>query len=125
MEEYIRTAILKGILETLEMTAFASLFAYLVGLPLGILLYTTSKGRIYENKAINTVVGAIVNVSRSLPFLILRFRAVLHTARGVDARANLGSPDTGYQIHSRCIDRNQGFDRTSYHWCNPHSRTNG
>ena len=71
MEEYIRTAILKGILETLEMTAFASLFAYLVGLPLGILLYTTSKGRIYENKAINTVVGAIVNVSRSLPFLIL------------------------------------------------------
>ena len=71
MEEYIRTAILKGILETLEMTAFASLFAYIVGLPLGILLYTTSKGRIYENKAINTVVGAIVNVSRSLPFLIL------------------------------------------------------
>ena len=71
MDPYIKTAILKGILETLRMTAFASVFAYIVGLPLGILLYTTSKGRIYENKVINTVVGAIVNVSRSLPFLIL------------------------------------------------------
>ena len=53
------------------MTAFASLFAYLIGLPLGILLYVTSKGRIYENLVVNTVVGAVVNISRSLPFLIL------------------------------------------------------
>ena len=71
MNDYIRDAIIKGIFETLQMTAFASLFAYIIGLPLGILLYVTSKGRIYENRAINTVVGAIVNVSRSLPFLIL------------------------------------------------------
>ena len=71
MDEYIRNAIIKGIFETLQMTAFASLFAYIIGLPLGILLYITSKGRIYENRAVNTVVGAIVNISRSLPFLIL------------------------------------------------------
>ena len=71
MDDYIRDAIIKGIFETLKMTAFASLFAYIVGLPLGILLYVTSKGRIYENRVINTVVGAIVNISRSLPFLIL------------------------------------------------------
>ena len=71
MSDYIREAIIKGIFETLQMTFFASLFAYLVGLPLGILLYTTSKGRLFENRAINVVVGAIVNVSRSLPFLIL------------------------------------------------------
>ena len=44
MSDYIRDAIIKGIFETLQMTAFASLFAYLIGLPLGILLYVTSKG---------------------------------------------------------------------------------
>ncbi|SEP65416.1 D-methionine transport system permease protein [Lachnospiraceae bacterium NE2001] len=71
MSDYIRDAIIKGIFETLQMTAFASLFAYLIGLPLGILLYVTSKGRIYENLVVNTVVGAVVNISRSLPFLIL------------------------------------------------------
>ena len=71
MTDYIREAIVKGIFETLQMTFFASLFAYVVGLPLGILLYTTSKGRIFENRFVNTVVGAIVNISRSLPFLIL------------------------------------------------------
>ena len=71
MTDYIREAIIKGIFETLQMTFFASLFAYVVGLPLGILLYTTSKGRIFENRFVNTVVGAIVNISRSLPFLIL------------------------------------------------------
>ena len=71
MDEYIRDAIIKGIFETLQMTFWASLFAYIVGLPLGILLYTTSKGRILENKVVNTVVGAVVNISRSLPFLIL------------------------------------------------------
>ncbi|MCR5227668.1 MAG: methionine ABC transporter permease MetI [Eubacterium sp.] len=71
MSDYIRDAIIKGIFETLQMTGFASLFAYLIGLPLGILLYVTSKGRIYENRVVNTVVGAVVNISRSLPFLIL------------------------------------------------------
>ena len=71
MDEYIRNAIIKGIFETLQMTFLSSLFAYAIGLPLGILLYTTSKGRIFENRFINTVVGAIVNISRSLPFLIL------------------------------------------------------
>ena len=71
MDEYIRNAIIKGIFETLQMTFFSSLFAYAIGLPLGILLYTTSKGRIFENRFINPVVGAIVNISRSLPFLIL------------------------------------------------------
>lgn len=71
MTEYIRDAIIKGIFETLEMTFFSSLFAYIVGLPLGVILYVTSKGRLYENKAVNGAVGLVVNVFRSLPFLIL------------------------------------------------------
>lgn len=71
MTDFIIDAIQKGIFETLQMTFFASLFSYLIGLPLGILLYATSKGRLLENKAVNFIVGLIVNILRSLPFLIL------------------------------------------------------
>lgn len=71
MSDYIKEAILSGIWETFEMTAFASLFSYLIGLPLGVILYATSKGRLLENKIINGVIGLIVNIARSLPFLIL------------------------------------------------------
>ncbi len=71
MTDFIIDTIQKGILETLQMTFFASLFSYLIGLPLGILLYATSKGRLLENRALNFVAGLIVNIMRSLPFLIL------------------------------------------------------
>ena len=71
MSEYIKEAILAGIGETFVMTFFASLFSYVIGLPLGVLLYSTSKGRLLENKVVNGIVGFIVNVTRSLPFLIL------------------------------------------------------
>lgn len=71
MNDYIREAIIKGIFETLQMTFFASLFAYLIGLPLGIILYVTSKGRLLENRPVNLIIGSIVNICRSLPFLIL------------------------------------------------------
>lgn len=71
MSDYIIEAIKNGIWETLQMTFFASLFAYIGGLPLGILLYATAKGRILENKPVNFILGFIVNICRSLPFLIL------------------------------------------------------
>lgn len=71
MTDYIVEAIQKGILETLQMTFFASLFSYLIGLPLGVLLYASSKGRLLENRVVNFIVGLIVNIMRSLPFLIL------------------------------------------------------
>ncbi len=71
MSEYIIGIILKGVLETLAMTFFASLFSYIVGLPLGVLLYVTSKGRMLENRPVNAVLGTVVNIMRSLPFLIL------------------------------------------------------
>ncbi len=67
MSEYIRQAILSGILETFEMTLFASLFSYLIGMPLGVILYATSRGRLLENRVVNAVIGFIVNVTRSLP----------------------------------------------------------
>lgn len=71
MSEYIKDAIISGVWETFVMTFFASLFSYLVGMPLGVVLYSTSKGRLLENRGVNFVIGAIVNITRSLPFLIL------------------------------------------------------
>jgi len=71
VSEYIIEVIKTGIWETLIMTFFASLFSYLVGLPAGIVLYATSKGRLLENKAVNAILGTVVNIMRSLPFLIL------------------------------------------------------
>ena len=53
------------------MTFFASLLSYVIGLPLGILLYSTSKGRILSNRPLNLILGLVVNICRSLPFLIL------------------------------------------------------
>ena len=71
MSEYIIETIRNGFFETIHMTVFASVFAYIVGLPLGIILYATAKGRILENKPVNFIIGLIVNIGRSLPFLIL------------------------------------------------------
>ncbi len=71
MDEYIKEAILQGIVETFQMTFFSSLFAYILGLPLGVLLYTTAKGHLFENRGLNLILGTIVNILRSLPFLIL------------------------------------------------------
>ena len=53
------------------MTFFASILAYLIGLPLGIILYSTAKGRLLSNRAANLIVGLVVNIMRSIPFLIL------------------------------------------------------
>ena len=71
MSDYIIQTIQKGILETLEMTFFASLLSYIIGLPLGVILYVTSKGRLLENRIVNLILGTIVNIMRSRPFLIL------------------------------------------------------
>jgi len=62
---------LSGLWETLQMTLLATLFSYILGLPLGVWLVVTDKGGIRENAAFNQVLGACVNVLRSVPFLIL------------------------------------------------------
>lgn len=63
--------ILTGTIETLYMTIISTLFAYIIGLPMGIFLVTSDKFGIMPNKAINKILNIIVNVTRSIPFLIL------------------------------------------------------
>jgi D-methionine transport system permease protein len=60
-----------ALLETLYMVSVAALLTIAVGLPLGVLLVVTSAGHIASSPVLNRVLGAIVNVGRSLPFIIL------------------------------------------------------
>ena len=61
----------KALGETVYMVVVSMIIATLIGVPLGVLLHTTSKGQILESPAVNRVVGAIVNAVRSIPFIIL------------------------------------------------------
>jgi len=61
----------KGIFETLYMTLISTCVAYMIGLPLGVLLLITRKGNIKPVPLVNALLGASVNVLRSVPFLIL------------------------------------------------------
>lgn len=60
-----------GVIETLQMTVISTILAYVIGLPLGILLIVTSKRHILQNRVINLVLGTVMNIFRSIPFLIL------------------------------------------------------
>lgn len=63
--------ILKGIWETIYMTALSSLIAYIIGLPLGVILNVTDKGGIRPIRWLNCMLGLAVNFFRSIPFIIL------------------------------------------------------
>ena len=56
--------------ETVYMVVLSTVFSYLLGLPLGVILVVTSPGHIMENKPINRVLGWIINAVRSIPFII-------------------------------------------------------
>ena len=60
-----------GIGETFYMVILSTLFSYLLGVPLGILLNVTDSNGIKPNRVVNMVAGFITNVIRSVPFLIL------------------------------------------------------
>lgn len=57
--------------ETLYMTSISVIATFLLGILLGLLLFLSSKGNIWENKPINVFISAIVNIFRSIPFIIL------------------------------------------------------
>jgi D-methionine transport system permease protein len=57
--------------ETLYMTAIATLATFVLGLILGLVLFLTGKGNLWENKPVNIVIGGFVNIFRSIPFIIL------------------------------------------------------
>ena len=63
--------LLEGTRDTLIMVFISTLFAYVIGLPLGVLLSITQPHGIWPHKWLNRILGWIINVGRSLPFIIL------------------------------------------------------
>lgn len=61
----------KALGETVYMVAVSMAIATILGVPLGVLLHTTSKGQILESLVLNRCIGAVVNAVRSIPFIIL------------------------------------------------------
>lgn len=69
--ETIITMLGEGIIETLYMTIVSTMLGYVIGLPVGIVLVITAADGIKPMTAVNKVVDFIVNILRSVPFLIL------------------------------------------------------
>lgn len=61
----------EGTIETLYMTLWSSAIAYLIGLPLGVLLVVTRRGGIMPSPTFNAILGVAINFLRSIPFIIM------------------------------------------------------
>lgn len=83
--------ILTGIWETLFMVFGSTLIGYLIGLPLGVVLVVTRKGGVHPISGLNMVLGFLINIFRSIPFIILLIlvmpftRAIVGTTLGAKA----------------------------------------
>lgn len=81
----------RGILETLYMTLLSFTLAYILGLPMGILLVVTEKDGISPLVTLNRILNIIINIFRSIPFVILLValmpftRAIIGSALGPNA----------------------------------------
>ena len=71
MSPEIINLLIKSFGETCYMVAASTIISTLIGLPLGVILTVTRKGHILENAPVNAVLGAIVNATRSTPYIIL------------------------------------------------------
>lgn len=77
--------------ETLYMTGIAGLATLVLGIVLGVLLFLTSKGQLWQNRAVYSLISVLVNVFRSIPFIILIVllipftKSLIGTILGADA----------------------------------------
>ncbi|MEK4189227.1 MULTISPECIES: methionine ABC transporter permease [unclassified Paenibacillus] len=82
---------LQAIIETIQMVGFSLFVGSLIGIPFGILLVITRPGGVLENKALYAILNPIINIIRSLPFIILLVaivpftRLIVHTSIGTSA----------------------------------------
>ena len=108
--------LIKGIGETLYMTLGATIFGYVLGLPMGIIMVTTSKDGIRPNAGVYKVLDVIVNIGRSIPFLILLILLMPLTRcyRGGQIHGRINDAD--YYESYACGSKNF-TDR----WCDDHT----
>jgi D-methionine transport system permease protein len=68
--------LVESTLQTAQMVLWSTLFTVLIGLPLGVALVITDKGGLFPSPALNRVLGLIVNIGRSLPFIVLMIAVI-------------------------------------------------
>lgn len=79
----------QGTWDTVVMTVLSTLFAYVIGIPLGVLLILTAPGGLHPHRVFNGILGWFINIGRSIPFIILIVfmipftRAIVGTSLGV------------------------------------------
>ncbi len=71
MSEAMIMLLAKGVWETLMMTFVSGSLGFVIGLPVGVVLYISRPGQITENRALYRATSALVNIFRSIPFIIL------------------------------------------------------
>ncbi|WP_413483310.1 methionine ABC transporter permease MetI [Morganella psychrotolerans] len=91
MSEGMILLLVKGIWETLVMTFSSGFLGFLLGLPVGVLLYITRSGQIADNKSLYHTLSTLVNIFRAIPFIILLVwmipftRIIIGTSIGLEA----------------------------------------
>mgnify|MGYP003614860706 CR=1 FL=1 len=89
MHDQLIDLLITGTIDTLLMVGVSAFFALLIGLPMAVILVNTSEHGIYPSKSINQSLGWMVNMTRSVPFLILMValipltRLIVGTSYGV------------------------------------------
>ena len=91
MSETYINLLIKGVWETIAMTFASGFFGFLIGLPLGTILFLTRKNQLLEHKVAHQTLSFLVNIFRSIPFIILIVwmipftRAIVGTSIGMSA----------------------------------------
>ena len=91
MSDSMIEILIKGTWETIVMTFISGFFGFVLGLPIGVSLFITSRGQIRDNKTVNKILAFFVNIFRAIPFIILIVwmipftRLIVGTSIGVEA----------------------------------------
>ena len=92
--------LLKAFGETFQMVGISLTLSILIGIPLGLLLFVTSRGLFLHNRFINSIGGLLVNVIRSVPFVILLVLVLPLTQRLVGSTIGPGAASVPLTIAS-------------------------
>lgn len=91
MSDAVIDLLIKGTVETVIMTSLSGFFGFMIGLPTGIFLFLTRKNQLLESKVSHQTLALVVNIFRSIPFIILIVwmipftRQIVGTSIGVSA----------------------------------------
>ena len=108
MSEPMIWLLVRGVWETLAMTFVSGFFGFVLGLPVGVLLYVTRPGQIVANAKLYRTLSAVVNIFRSIPFIILLVWMIPFTRVIVGTSAGCHCPADGWR---RAVYRPHGGKR--------------